>query len=96
MPDIGSLIESAQARGLKLFLAEGKVKVQAPQALDGDAKALLEELREHREEVKSFLNEEDLILAPEHWFGLIIEADIAAGYRYVKALASVPDPVHDL
>jgi len=67
MPDIGSLIESAQARGLRLFLAEGKVKVQAPQALDGDTKALIEELREHREEVKSFLNEEDLILVPAQW-----------------------------
>ena len=67
MPDIGSLIESAQARGLRLFLAESKVKVQAPQALDGDTKALIEELREHREEVKSFLIEEDLILVPEQW-----------------------------
>ncbi len=68
MPDIGSLIESAQARGLRLFLDDGKVKVQAPQALDGDTKALLQELREYREEVKSFLNEEDPILTPEQWY----------------------------
>ena len=67
MPDIGSLIESAQARGLRLFLDDGKVKVQAPQALDGDTKALLQELREHREEVKFFLNEENPILTPDQW-----------------------------
>jgi len=68
MPDIHSLIESAGARGLRLFLAEGKVKVQAPHALDGDTKALLQELREYREEVKSFLNEEDPILTAEQWY----------------------------
>jgi len=68
MRDVQSLIESAEARGLRLFLAEGKVKVQAPQALDGDTKALIEELREHREEVKSFLNEEDPILTLEQWY----------------------------
>ena len=68
MRDIGSLIESAQARGLRLFLAEGKVKVQAPQALDGDTKALIDELREYREEVKSCLNEEDPVLTPEQWY----------------------------
>ncbi len=57
MPDVGSLIESAQARGLRLFLAGGKVKVQAPQALDGDTKALIEELKEHREEIKALLSQ---------------------------------------
>ena len=57
MPDIGSLIESAQARGLRLFLAEGKVKVQAPQTLDRDTKALIAELREHREEIKALLSQ---------------------------------------
>lgn len=57
MPDVRSLIESAGARGLRLFLAEGKVKVRAPQTLDGDAKALLQELREHREEIKALLSQ---------------------------------------
>ena len=51
MPDVQSLIESAEARGLRLFLAEGEVKVQAPQALDGDTKALIEELKEHKAEI---------------------------------------------
>ncbi len=55
MPDVQSLIETAQARGLRLFLAEGKVKVQAPHNLDGDIKVLIEELRGHREEIKTIL-----------------------------------------
>ena len=56
MPTVRSLIETAQARGLRLFLAEGKVKVQAQQNLDENAKALIEELREHKEEIKSVLD----------------------------------------
>ena len=51
MPDVQSLIESAEARGLRLFLADGKVQVGAPQALDGDTKAILRELRERKEEI---------------------------------------------
>ena len=49
MSDIRSLIETAQARGLRIFLSEGKVRVQAPQSLDGAAKAFIVQLREHRE-----------------------------------------------
>jgi len=56
MPNVQSLIETAQARGLRLFLAEGKVKVQAPQNLDENAKALIEELRRHKEEIRSVLD----------------------------------------
>jgi len=67
MPDVQSLIESAEARGLTLFLADGKVQVRAPQDLDADTKAILRELREHKEEVESFMNEEDPILTPEIW-----------------------------
>ena len=60
MPTVRSLIETAQARGLRLFLAEGKVKVQAPQNLDENTKALIEELREHREEIKFLLSQPTL------------------------------------
>jgi len=56
MSDVESLMESAKAKGLRLFLAEGKVKVQAPQRLDGGTKALIEKLREHKEEIKSVLD----------------------------------------
>ena len=57
MPNVRSLIETAQSRGLRLFLAGGKVKVQAPQSLDGAAKAFIEQLREHREEIKALLSQ---------------------------------------
>jgi len=60
MPDIRSLIETAQARGLRIFLSEGKVRVQAPQSLDGGANAFIEQLREHREEIKSLLSQPTL------------------------------------
>ncbi len=56
MSAVRSLIETAQARGLRLFLAEGKVKVQALETMDGETKALIEELREHKEEIKSVLD----------------------------------------
>ncbi len=68
MPDVRSLIESAQARGLRLFLAEGKVKVKAPHSLDGDTQAFIEELREHKEEIKAVLGQDDPILSPDQWY----------------------------
>ena len=49
MPDVRTLIESANARGLTLFLADGKVQVRAPHDLDADTKAILQELREHKD-----------------------------------------------
>jgi len=55
MPDVRSLIETAQTRGLILFLEEGRVKVKASQELDPEAKALIQELREHKEQVRRIL-----------------------------------------
>ena len=63
MPDARALIQSAQVRGLRLFLDGDKVKVEAPNSLDGDTKTLIEELRRHREEIKSFLSQ----VAPPCW-----------------------------
>jgi len=60
MSDIRSLIETAQTRGLRIFLSEGKVKIQTPQSLDENAKALIEQLREHREEIKALLSQPTL------------------------------------
>ena len=68
MRDVHALIESAQVRGLRLFLDGDKVKVEAPHSLDGDTRALIEELREQKEEVKSILIEEDPILTPKQWY----------------------------
>jgi len=59
MADVGSLIESAQARGLRLFLEGDKVKIRAPQNLDGETKSLIQELREHKEEVKLLIQVEE-------------------------------------
>jgi len=56
MPDVRTLIDAAQMRGLRLFLDKGKVKVKAPQSLDGDTQAFIEELRECKEEIKSHLS----------------------------------------
>ena len=61
MSDVGSLIGFAQERGLRVFLEKGRVKVKAPKIMDGETKALIEELREHKEEIKSILADEDPI-----------------------------------
>ena len=63
MPDLRSLVEGAEEKGLRLFLVKGKVKVEAPPVLDEDAKVLLESLREHREEIKALLSQS----APPCW-----------------------------
>ncbi len=68
MPDVRSLIETAQTRGLILFLEEGRVKVKAPQELDPETQALIQELREHKEEIRSELAEEDPSLTPDQWY----------------------------
>ena len=68
MADVGSLIQSAQSRGLRLFLESGKVKIRAPQSLDRDTQAFIGELREHKEEIKSILGQDDPILSPDQWY----------------------------
>ncbi len=78
MPDVESLIESAKAKGLRLFLAEGKVKVQAPQNLDENTKALIEELREHKEEIKSVL---DADLTLNHITSTFFTEDERSGWK---------------
>jgi len=65
--DARVLIETLPRRGLNVSLAGDKVRVEAPQEPDEDTKALLQQLIEHKEEVKSFLTEEDPILTPEQW-----------------------------
>ncbi len=61
MPDVRALIESAQARGLRLFIDGDRVKVKAPQSLDEDVKSIIEKLREFKEEIKSVLTNADSI-----------------------------------
>ena len=71
--DARVLIETLQSRGLSVSLARDKIRVEAPQEPDKDTKALLQELREHREEVKSILAEDDPILPVEAWFPVFKE-----------------------
>jgi len=77
MPDVRALIESAQARGLRLFLDGDRVKVNAPQSLDEDAKSIIEELREHKEEIKSVL---DADLTLNHIASTILTEDERRGW----------------
>ena len=55
MPDVRTLIDSAQGKGLSLFLEGDKVKIRAPHTLDRETKALIQELREHKEQVRRIL-----------------------------------------
>ncbi len=61
--DARVLIETLQSRGLTISLAGDRVRVESPQEPDEDTKSLLQELREHREEVKSLLSQ----VAPPCW-----------------------------
>jgi hypothetical protein len=59
--DIRTLVDSAKARGLSFNLDGDRIRVQASNEPDAETKALLEELRRHREEVRAFLE------APACW-----------------------------
>jgi len=60
--DARALIETLRNRGVDLRVNGDRIRVEAPQEPDGDTKALLAELREHREEVKAIL-----IVPPPCW-----------------------------
>ena len=53
--DARSLIETLKGRGLSLYLEGERIKVEAPQEPDPETKALVDELKRHREEVKIIL-----------------------------------------
>ncbi len=55
--DARILIETLQGRGLSISLVGDRVRVEGPQEPDEDTKALLQELREHKEEVKVLLSQ---------------------------------------
>ena len=81
MPDAQSLIKTAQARGLRLFLAGGQVKVKAPRTLDSDTQAFIEELREHKEEIKSVLATD---LTINHIASTFFTEDERRGWLFLK------------
>lgn len=73
MTDIRQLIAQARARGLTFYLEGGCVKIAASQEPDVETKALLNELRRHREEVRQSLAaaesaNDDPILTLDQWY----------------------------
>jgi hypothetical protein len=53
--DIRALVDSAKAKGLSFYLDGDRIKVEAHDEPDKETKALLEQLRGHREELKRIL-----------------------------------------
>lgn len=53
--DAKSLIETLRARGVDLRVDGGGIQAEAPQEPDSHTKALLDALRDHREEVKAIV-----------------------------------------
>jgi len=65
---VWELLQRAKVNDITVSLEGGKPRVRTPREPQGDVRALIEELREHKDEIKSFLNEEDPILTPEQWY----------------------------
>jgi hypothetical protein len=66
--DARVLVETLQHRGLRIAVFGDKVRVEAPREPDPDTKALLQELKEHKEAVKSYLAKPDPMLSVEDWY----------------------------
>jgi hypothetical protein len=66
--DARVLVEALQNRGLSIALVGDKVRVQGTGEPDPDTKALLQELKEQKETVKSFLGEPDPMLLVAAWY----------------------------
>lgn len=57
--DARSLIETLKGRGLSLYLEGERIKVEAPQEPNPETKALVEELKQCRGEVRTILAQEE-------------------------------------
>jgi len=55
MPDPRSWIEEAERKGLRLFMDGDRLKARVPKSIDKETQSLIEDIREHKEEVKSIL-----------------------------------------
>ena len=64
---IQGLLERAKKNGLTVFLEDGRVQVKAAHEPQGEARALINELREHRQEVLEALTQDDPILSVDAW-----------------------------
>ena len=56
---VQALLERARENGLTVFLEDGRVQVKAAQKPQGEAQALINELREHKEEIKLLIRVEE-------------------------------------
>ncbi|MDZ4342590.1 MAG: hypothetical protein U1E51_09185 [Candidatus Binatia bacterium] len=59
--DIRTLVDTAKARGVVFKIDGDRIKVEARTEPDGETKALLESLRDHKDELRSVL------AAPDCW-----------------------------
>ena len=59
--DARNLVETLRGRGLFLRVEGDRIKVEAPEEPDIETKALVEELRTHKEEIRAILE------APACW-----------------------------
>lgn len=62
---VQELLERARASGLTVFLKDDRVKVVAAQEPRDEARALIQELRERKEEILEALNQEDPIVSQD-------------------------------
>jgi len=67
---IQQLIEKAESSGLTIRVEGDMIEVRAPQEPEGEARAIIEELRERKQEILEALNpeEEDPVLTPDQWY----------------------------
>ena len=62
---VQELLERARASGLTVFLKDDRVKVMAAQEPRDEVRALIQELRERKEEILEALNQEDPIVSQD-------------------------------
>jgi len=83
--NVQELLERARLNSLTVFLKDGKLKVVAPQEPGSEAKALIQELRQHKEEILEALNpEDDPMLTPDHWY-------LEFHHFHLEVVRSTPD-----
>ena len=68
MSRLAALIDDIRLRGFNVRLIDGRIKIQGPTAPDTETEKMLDELRLHKEEVKSILTEDDPFLTPDQWY----------------------------
>src|SRR5262245_60186441 len=57
MNSVALLLDQIRMRGFSLQIVNAKIRIQGPKQPDGESLALLNELRQRREQVKAFLTE---------------------------------------